>query len=357
MQSELDQLDQERETFEASLEALKRTKLHESFSILFAAQREFGEKQAILGAYGELLLQGMDSDGFAAAYKGHERTAAIKVKVNEALSAWSPSKPHIPTPTVELEGSSFLGRSDTGTFAQTHADALSKIGGDSSPFPSPSAASHPSPSATKPAPPPRVLAPIPKLAGESPITAPVADTATRYQLSDNPVPPPRPGLAGRTSSINLDPTPNDLGPNFTPPTSPHPTDPILDIDGLPSGPTVAETGVPIVGSHGPSSGQLPPRESPSQNIPPISLASIGGGVPVAGAGSFSSTDTTESLDHSRTSFSGPSGSRLPAHEGGEDDVAPAETLPGYSTGAETEEERAQREAYDILAREHEQKRA
>lgn len=113
LKSELEELEKENSTFESSLEALKRTKLHEAFALHFSAQRELGEKQAIIAGYGELLLRGFETDGFGADYKGHERTARVKGELGEALEAWSPTKPLVAAPELKKGGSSYLGRSDT----------------------------------------------------------------------------------------------------------------------------------------------------------------------------------------------------------------------------------------------------
>lgn len=114
MQAELDEMDRENATFEQSLDALRRTKLHEAFELHFSAQRELGEKQAIVAGYGALLLQGMETDGYGADYKGHEKTARVKGELGEALAAWSPSHPLIRAPELKQGGSSYLGRADTG---------------------------------------------------------------------------------------------------------------------------------------------------------------------------------------------------------------------------------------------------
>lgn len=111
MSADLQQLEREDSTFESSLEVLKRTKLHEAFTLHFAAQRELGEKLAVVGGYGELLLQGMETGGVGEQYDGQEKAAKIRAEVVETLNAWS--KPLIPTPELKLDGSSFLGRSET----------------------------------------------------------------------------------------------------------------------------------------------------------------------------------------------------------------------------------------------------
>ena len=109
--SELEQAEREDATFEASLEVLKRQKLLEAFDLQFEAQREFGEKSAILAGYGSLLLQGMDG-GIGDQYSGQERTAAIRAQAASALAEWTPTAPIIKLPTLQA-GGSFLGRSDT----------------------------------------------------------------------------------------------------------------------------------------------------------------------------------------------------------------------------------------------------
>lgn len=108
LQNDLSQLDNEIYTFEQSFASLKRQKLHESFALQFSAQRELGEKLAIVGGYGELLLQTMESEGIDGEYEGKDRTAQIKVELEQALQAWKPSSP----PVLASSGAS-LHQSDT----------------------------------------------------------------------------------------------------------------------------------------------------------------------------------------------------------------------------------------------------
>jgi len=108
LQSELNQADAEISTFESSFSSLKRQKLHESFALQFAAQKELGEKLAIISSYGELLIQGMETDGIEGDYKGEKRSAQVKVELEKALIDWQPSPPR----TLTKEASS-LHHSDT----------------------------------------------------------------------------------------------------------------------------------------------------------------------------------------------------------------------------------------------------
>lgn len=110
LQAELTAVAAENATFEASFAVVKRTKLHESFSLQFEAQKELGEKLALIAGYGELLLQGMETDGTGADYEGKERTARVKAGVEDALKSWSPTPgPHL----QEVDRDSLLDRSDT----------------------------------------------------------------------------------------------------------------------------------------------------------------------------------------------------------------------------------------------------
>lgn len=114
LQAELDAANKALADSETQLEQLRRSKLQESWSLWFSAQRELGEKQAIVASYGELLLQGMDSHGYGEQYSGQEKSAQIKAEVSASLARYSPSAPLIPTPQLKSDGSSYLGRADTG---------------------------------------------------------------------------------------------------------------------------------------------------------------------------------------------------------------------------------------------------
>lgn len=107
LRGELSQLEAENATFEQSFETLKRQKLHEAFSAQFRAHRELGEKMALVAGYGDVLLQGMESEGVGAEYRSKDRTAQVKVELESALKNWTPG----PTPRLQQQGG--LDRSDT----------------------------------------------------------------------------------------------------------------------------------------------------------------------------------------------------------------------------------------------------
>lgn len=110
LQAELQAVAAENATYETSFSVLKRTKLHEAFSLQCEAQKELGEKLAVIAGYGELLLQGMETDGTGPDYAGKDRTARVKAELEQALQQWSPS----PMPRLSDTGASgLLDRSDT----------------------------------------------------------------------------------------------------------------------------------------------------------------------------------------------------------------------------------------------------
>ncbi|GAA5930379.1 uncharacterized protein JCM15063_004790 [Sporobolomyces koalae] len=358
LQNELDQLDSEIVTSTSAFAALQRQKLHESFALRFAAEREMGEKLAIIASYGELLLQTMETDGIDAEYGGKRKTAQIKVELEQALAAWKPS----PVPALPESSASSFQHSDTRSFGATHADQLSLLGDDES------ASSHPtnlvspgrsraSSSATRQhfVPP---LETIPATPGD-----PTVPGGEPHQRPVPPIParsPFRDSMAERTPQqqqqqhLNLSPTPQDLGQGFSPPTFaegypvPHPP-----IGVSPPEPTIAETGAPQVGTGGPASGQLRPRSSISstdQNLGPAQQqsprqeplfehdrsGSMPGALPLDEAG-------WDGIDSSRASTGAAGG-------GG------SERLPGYGEGDE-DANRANEEAERILALERESKQS
>lgn len=232
----------------------------------------------------------------------------------------------------------------------------------------------------------RVLAPIPDVA-----TPTGAGDQARYQLSDpspattsRPVPlapSHRPSSSSSASSnvgvvgspshnLNLSPTPKDLGPSYSPSTSPLPAEPLEPTEsGIPAGPTVAETGAPIVGTGGPTSGQLPVRphaasHAHDSNEPPIPLASLGGSFPSAEEekrrleqaqveqARASQDGLSRIASTSRHSLDG-------SAEVGGVVLTSTEELPAYMDGIGEEEPsaRAEREAAQILAAERERKGA
>lgn len=95
LESELATLRTEDSHLESTLEVLKRTRLRESFSIQFAAQKELGEKMALLAEYGDLLVKEMENASAAekegVPYEGEEATSLIVTRATEALHTWTPA--------------------------------------------------------------------------------------------------------------------------------------------------------------------------------------------------------------------------------------------------------------------------
>ncbi|SCV70510.1 BQ2448_1904 [Microbotryum intermedium] len=266
LQAELYAVELELHSKELEAERLKRKQLNETFGLMFEAQKELGEKQAMIAGYGALFLREFES-GFGAHYQGQERTAQIKGELGEALKAWTPDRPLIPLPTLSSGGSRWLGRQETGSLHETHGEQLNAVHPES-----PALAS--TQSSPSPVPVRRVPPPPPSISDQSFMA--VAGATTSSSSSGDAFQQPaimRSASSSSATRINLSPTPVDLGPHYTPPTSPLPADPI---EGVPLGPTVAETGTPIVGSGGPITGQLRPRAPSNANTRPIHLKDLGG---------------------------------------------------------------------------------
>ncbi|KPV74582.1 uncharacterized protein RHOBADRAFT_54381 [Rhodotorula graminis WP1] len=385
LRAEHAQVEAENRTFEQSFAVLKRQKLHEAFSRQFMAQRALGDKSALVAAYGELLLQGLETQGAGNEYKGKERTARVKVELEAALAGWTPGPAPELNEQAHDDGASVLNHSDTRSFGETHGPQLSQL--DSHGPPSSAPSSHDSPA--------NAFAHAPALAHHHHIShpPPLATLHSQAELdtssfssssshhgvppplpprasspSPSSIPPPLPARAsqplspGAASRINLSPTSPVL------PTSPTRAATAVAVDLSPPGvdtspgmappePTVAETGAPILGTGGPSSGTLSPRRNstlsgsgsgstssfatahahahepipagaaPQSAIPPLSMP---GTFDAAGWGSSSSLD-------------GQSGE----HERNED-------LPAYGEG-DDEARRAREQAEKILAQERERK--
>lgn len=132
LHAELEELEQDLATFEASLAAVRRAKLAESARVRYAAQRELGEKLAIVGRWGELLvdaLDGVEGAGEEYRYGGRERTAEVRAGVAEAIGGWSAERAYVPRPVLDRVASSGgLSRHDTRSFGSTHASQLSLVG-------------------------------------------------------------------------------------------------------------------------------------------------------------------------------------------------------------------------------------
>ncbi|GAA5890169.1 hypothetical protein JCM6882_009247 [Rhodosporidiobolus microsporus] len=359
--AELAQLEAENATFEASFDTLKRQKLHEFATLQFAAQKELGEKLAIVSGYGDLLLQGMETDGVGEQYKGHQRTARVKVELEQALSNWRPSP----------------------SFGETHSIQLSELDSSStaSPF---SSHDHASLSAAQG----RVVPPIP--GHQDPFHDAHASSSSSSgggapPLPRRPSPQPSPTHALSPSSppadfpINLSPTARpaaaDLAAIGSPPHEvsiplpPPGVDPSTGEGMAPPEPTVAETGAPKLGTGGPSSGQLRPRgnslakekqKAEEQHghdaIASAAVQGSGSSVmshetydPAGWGGSDAGVPMPGGFGHplSQVPTVATSGSTVEGGEGGE-------RLPGYGEG-DDEAARARERAEQILADERERK--
>lgn len=250
------------------------------------------------------------------------------------------------------------------SFGSTHASELSQLHDDHSSSPMPTASPSPHPSSASHT---RVLAPIPDNHALNTSSAEGARSGIGANASSASRPVPIPpthhsssssiGAAGSPSRLNLSPTPKDLGPSYSPSHSPVPVDPFETVDaGIPTGPTVAETGSPIVGTGGPSSGQLPVRPhaatmAHNSGEPPVHLASLGG---------FPSAEEEKrrleqaQVEQARAAQVGASGSQFVGGAMGQA-AAVGEDLPGYSDGIgrvdESPQTRAEREAQQIVAAE------
>jgi hypothetical protein len=92
---------------EGALAALKRTKVEEGYACQFAAMKELGEKLALLGGYGAMLLQGMNKLDDEATWK--EKTAEVRVESARAVDNWSPLQPYMAIPSsVRSSGGSSI---------------------------------------------------------------------------------------------------------------------------------------------------------------------------------------------------------------------------------------------------------
>ncbi|GAA5825471.1 hypothetical protein JCM3770_001844 [Rhodotorula araucariae] len=339
LRAEHAQLEAETATFEASFAVLKRQKLHEAFTLQFAAQKELGEKLALVAGYGELLLQGMETKGAGDEYTGKDRSAQVKVELEEALASWTPS----PGPKLgeqSQDSASLFTRSDTRSFGETHAPQLSELDSHSVGSSSPAPASHH-----------RIVHPPPLATLHSEA---ILDTSSSRAVPPVPphpasIPPPLPARGGARSpgssavagGINLSPT-SPLLPSSSPPhAAPAPVAVAVDLPppgvdatpGLaPAEPTVAETGAPVVGTGGPASGVLRPRRR-SEAASSVSSSSPGGGVRMPGTFNPAGWGVGPGAGGGAEE-----GDRLPAYGEGDDEAA-----------------RARDQAEAILAREREAK--
>lgn len=166
--------------------------------------------------------------------------------------------------------------------------------------------------------------------------------------------PTNPFLSGSPGQINMSPTPHDLGPSYSPRAAAYPVEPVESTSpNMPAGPTVAETGAPIVGTNGPVSGQLPNRKaSLSSTTSSQAAAAVPGGYP-------SAADEKARLERAQVEHAnaaGSSSSAAPVPIPSASAVQTQEELPSYSEGLPDDPEaRARAEAQQIMAAERERK--
>ena len=401
LRAEHSQVEAENRTFEQSFAVLKRQKLHEAFSKQFEAQRALGDKTALVAAYGELLLEGLETQGAGDEYKGKERTARVKVELEAALAGWTPG----PAPRLDEQahddGASVFSHILLATrltliprrsFGETHGPQLSQLDAHG-PSSAPSPASHDSPATA--------FAHAPALAHHHHISHPPPlatlhsqaelDTSSSFSSassskhavppplprrapSPSGIPPPLPARAsqplspGTASRINLSPTSPVL------PSSPTRTATAVAVDLPPPGvdtspgmappePTVAETGAPILGTGGPSSGTLSPRRGsirrPSDATSTLSgssFATAHAQEPIpAGAAPQSAIPPLSMPGTFDPAGWGSSSSPSDVHLGEQhDERGRNDELPAYGEG-DDEARRAREQAEAILAQERESK--
>ena len=90
----------------------------------YAAQRELGEKLAVVGRWGEVLgeaLEGIE-DEVGYTYAGQGKTAGVRAGVAEALGSWSSERGYVPRPVVGGWGVTVCAGRTRGEFELTFAD-------------------------------------------------------------------------------------------------------------------------------------------------------------------------------------------------------------------------------------------
>ena len=276
LQDDLDELSGSKSPLaaaEATALTLRRQKLAESFKLQFEALQELSEKLAIVATYGQALVNGWDVSSQAGTtdYIDGERTAGVRSGVESALESWSPSKPFVPNPNIK----SGVTSSYAPSFHESHRSELESIHQEDDPATAnANALDSYYQQPASPTLPPRSSAPTASASTHAPIPIPGAGTAGGahqqpaaspfvQQLNNAPVTslpnvssPPL-GHANSGTGLTVSPHPSN-------PTASTAQDPFADpvathtpVSGLGGGlPTVAETGAPILGTGGPSSGVL-----------------------------------------------------------------------------------------------------
>lgn len=295
---------------EAKVNSLRRTKLAQAYKLQFAGLQELGEKTAIVASYGQALISGWDVSETAGKtdYVDGERTAAVRSGMESALAAWTPAKAYIPAPTISTGSKSYAP-----SFHESHSHELARIPTETNPivehnnafdsyYQQPDSPGVPpagsgvgttntaaaaAAAAQPPALPARVqhtgsstasAVPIPGAFNQSSATGapaaaaigsssaytsaapnPTASNPFADQLNNSPSDLPAPAAVHSTTSSGLrDPFSSASGTGHTSTSAAS----IAEQSG--SLPTVAETGAPITGTGGPSSGVLRAPSSGTQ---------------------------------------------------------------------------------------------
>ncbi|CEH16107.1 hypothetical protein CBOM_05980 [Ceraceosorus bombacis] len=274
LEAKLKEFEQEDREAEEELGRLKRESIRDSFETHFDALAVLGEKLSIVARHGKLLTHQLPvyAPPFPAPrvkagpneplWPGASRTAAIRAAVGPALAAYHPAA-QLPELDLPAEGGpvkASLSRKDTESYGVSHAAELSDQhigssassppqagGGDLQRIESSSSVTGQNHAASGfPLSPPQgspneLLSNINNAPANLPSSPPIGAHTQPQRHRVPPIPSP---TARPADASNLPPAPS------------HETDVKGD---LATGPIVAETGQPIVGPGGPSSGQLSPR--------------------------------------------------------------------------------------------------
>jgi hypothetical protein len=228
MKAQLQKAQADDEGEEKEIELMKRKVLRDSEQLKWEALREYGEKISLLAQASVDILSALPSlpPSEARPYTGASATAAARAAVEHALETYKLG-------TVTLPSAPALGRSNTRMFGESHASEIAGIVPSHHVDTEDDAAGHPGVPAPAPVAPVAAATP----AAEHPVSTPI-DPST---LNNSPAPiPAAPATASGASATPPPGAPDGADSNST----------------LPPGPTIAETGIPVMGGNGPASGNL-----------------------------------------------------------------------------------------------------
>ena len=289
---------------EAAAANVRREKLHEAYKVHFEALQALGEKLAIVGAYGQELVHGFDRSSSAGRtdYTGAARTAAIRNGVEQDLKNWTAAQARTPRPSLPAGGPhTATASSASSTYAPSFADshrtelaaipseavaahasaidsyypkdnaqsttqgrhlsthssdshmavANAAVGGTSQSFPPPPR--HPSQRNSGSA--AHSASPLVDNLNNAPVTSIAGALPSAGNVPASATPLRSPPTSAKARDPFADPTVSGVGVGTTTSQSPAHA-PVLPASATTSMPTVAETGAPIIGTGGPSSGVL-----------------------------------------------------------------------------------------------------